>query len=103
MSLFSPLLGVLQNEMTPMTIGNSPLFDFLQRSKAAKTDDIIVEAAISDARRLSGAVDSTHLGRQQLRAPNLITPAKGNPGTRTVMWPIRSSYNRAGTAIGNLI
>jgi hypothetical protein len=57
--LSSPL-GVLQNSTSPMTIYNPPLFDLLEGSKAAKAGKVIVQAAISYARGLSGAVDITH-------------------------------------------
>jgi hypothetical protein len=56
----SPLLGVLQNDAAPMIIGNPPLFDLLQGSKAAEAGKVIVQAAIAYARGLSGAVDITH-------------------------------------------
>jgi hypothetical protein len=54
------LLGVLQNDTAPMIIDNPPFFDLLERSKAAEAGKIIVQAAISNARGLSGAVDITH-------------------------------------------
>jgi hypothetical protein len=76
----SPLLGVLQNDMAPTIIGNSPLFDLLERSEAAETGKVIVQAAISYARGLNGGVDITHLHAQNCEAPNLSTQAKGNPG-----------------------
>jgi hypothetical protein len=56
----SPLLGVLQNDAAPMIIDNPPFFDLLQRSKAAEARQVIVQAAISYARGLIGAVDVTH-------------------------------------------
>jgi hypothetical protein len=56
----SPLLGVLQNDTAPMIIDNPPFFDLLQRSKAAEARQVIVQAAISYARGLIGAVDVTH-------------------------------------------
>jgi hypothetical protein len=76
----SPLLGVLQNDTALMIIDHRPLFDLLNGSKAAKTDIIIVQAAISYARGLSAAVDITHWRRAHGEASDLITPAKGNPG-----------------------
>jgi hypothetical protein len=54
------LLGVLQDDAAPMIIDNPPFFDFLQGAKAAEAVKLIVEAAISYARGLSGAVDITH-------------------------------------------
>jgi hypothetical protein len=54
------LFGVLQNDAAPMIIGKPPLFDLLQGSKAAEAGQIIVQAAISHARGLSGVVDITH-------------------------------------------
>jgi hypothetical protein len=59
MRLSAPF-GVLQNDEAPMMIGDTPFFDFVHGSKAAEAGQIIVQAAISDARRLSGAVDFTH-------------------------------------------
>src|SRR5882757_3677025 len=56
----SALLGVLQNDAAPMITDNLPFFDLPQGSKAAETGEAIVEAAISNARGLSGAVDITH-------------------------------------------
>jgi len=76
----APLLGVLQNDTAPMIIDHRPLFDLLDRSKAPETDIVIVQAAISYARGLSGVVDITHLRQALVEAPNLITAAKGNPG-----------------------
>jgi hypothetical protein len=56
----SPLLGVLQNDTVPVIIGHPPFFDLLQGSKAAEAGKVIVQAAISYARGLSGAVDIIH-------------------------------------------
>jgi hypothetical protein len=56
----SSLLGVLQNNTAPMIVDNPPLFDLLQGSKAAKAGKVIVQAAISYAWGLSGAVGITH-------------------------------------------
>jgi hypothetical protein len=50
----------LQNDATPMMIDNPPFLNLLQGSKAAAAGKVIVQAAISYARRLSGAVDITH-------------------------------------------
>jgi hypothetical protein len=47
--------------MAPTIIYNAPLFDLLERSKAAEAGKVIVQAAISHARGLSGGVDFTHL------------------------------------------
>jgi hypothetical protein len=66
MCLFPPL-GILQNNAASMVIDNPPLFDLLQRAEAAETGIVIVEAAVSDARRLSGAVGITHLRRAPWR------------------------------------
>ena len=66
--------------MTPTIIDNAPLFDLLERSKAAEAGKVIVQAAISYARGLNGGVDITHLHAHDCEAPNLITQAKGNPG-----------------------
>ena len=54
------LPGVLQDDTAPMIIDYPPFFDLLQGSKAADADEVIVQAAISYARGLSGAVDITH-------------------------------------------
>jgi len=43
-----------------MIVDNRPFLDFLQGSKTAEAGIIVVQAAISDARGLSGAVDITH-------------------------------------------
>src|SRR5271168_2935452 len=76
-----PPLGILQNNKPSMIIDNAPLFNFLQRSKAAETGEVIVQAAISDARRLSRAVVITHLRRaKKCEVSNLSTQAKRNPG-----------------------
>src|SRR5580704_13515702 len=50
--------------MPPMIIGDPPLFDLIERSKAAETGKIIVEAAISNAWGWNAAVDFTHLFRE---------------------------------------
>jgi hypothetical protein len=50
----------LQNDAAPMITDNLPFFDLPQGSKAAETGKAIVEAAISNARGLSSAVDITH-------------------------------------------
>jgi len=55
-----PLLGVMQNDTAPLVIDDAPFFDLLQRSKAAETGKVIVQAAISYARRLSSAVYINH-------------------------------------------
>jgi hypothetical protein len=56
----STLLGVLQNDAASMIIGNAPFLDLLQGTEAAEAGEVIVQAAISYARGLSGAVDITH-------------------------------------------
>ncbi len=61
--LFPPL-GILQNNAASMVIDSPPLFDLLQRAEAAETGIVIVEAAISHARR---AVGITHLLQAPLR------------------------------------
>jgi hypothetical protein len=43
-----------------MIIDNQPFLDLLQGSKAAQADKVIIQAAISYARGLSGVVDITH-------------------------------------------
>jgi hypothetical protein len=59
----SALLGIFQNDAAPMVIDKRPFLDFLERAKAPETDIIIVQAAISYARGLSGACEITHLRR----------------------------------------
>jgi hypothetical protein len=54
------LLGVLQNDAAPMSIDESPFLDLLQGSEAAEAGEVIVQAAISYARGLSGDVGITH-------------------------------------------
>jgi hypothetical protein len=85
----SALLGVLQNDAAPMMIGYTPFFDFLHGSKAAEAGQIIIQAAISDARGLSGAVDISHCRRAQLRGLEFDHTRKGESGrciTRTGRW-----------------
>jgi hypothetical protein len=73
----APLPGVLQNDPAPMVIDNGPFLDFLHGSKAAETDIIVVQAAISYARGSSGVVDITHWRRvMRARRSNLNTQAK---------------------------
>ncbi len=52
--------GVLQNDAPTMIVDNAPFFDLIQGSKAAEAGQVIVQAAISYARGLSGAVDIIH-------------------------------------------
>jgi hypothetical protein len=77
-----PLLGVLQNDTAPMIIDNPPLFDLLQGSKAAEAGKTIVQAAISYARGLSGAVDITHWRNAQLRGSEFDHTGEGESGQR---------------------
>jgi len=56
----SPLRGVLQNDAAPTIIDKPPFLDLLQGPKAAEAGKFIVEAAISYAWGLRGAVDFTH-------------------------------------------
>jgi len=56
----SALTGVLQNDAATMTIDQPPFFDLIQGSKTAEAGQVIVQAAISYARGLSGAVDIIH-------------------------------------------
>ena len=77
----TPLPGVLQNDLALLVIDQRPLLDFLQGTKAAETDVVIVEAAISYARGLSGVVDVTHwCPAHRARHSNLITPVTVIPG-----------------------
>jgi hypothetical protein len=50
----------LQYGAASMIVDHGPLFDLLQGSKAAEAGQVIVQAAISDAGGLSGAVDIIH-------------------------------------------
>jgi hypothetical protein len=63
-----------------MVIDDAPLFDLLQRAKAAETSVVIVEAAIAYARRLSGAFSITHLRRAQLRGLEFDHTGHGKSG-----------------------
>jgi hypothetical protein len=74
----SALLRVLQNDAAPMHIDEPPFFDLFQRSKTAEASEIIVQAAISYARRLRGDVHITHC-KAELRGLDLITRPKLNP------------------------
>jgi hypothetical protein len=40
------MFGVLQNDSTSMTIDQAPGLDLLQGSKAAKTSQIVIQAAV---------------------------------------------------------
>ena len=64
--LFPPP-GILQNNAASMMIDDPPFFDLLQRAEAPETSIVIVEAAVSHARRLSGAVGITHFRRAPWR------------------------------------
>jgi hypothetical protein len=63
---FSPLPGVFQNAMAPTLVDHAPFFDLLDRPKAAEADKIIVQAAVSYTRGLSGGVDITHIRPSKL-------------------------------------
>jgi hypothetical protein len=82
----SALIGVLQYVTALMIVDDSPVFDLLERSKAAKADEVVVQAAIADARRLDGAVDITHLRRMRLCAAVNSRPCgwHGASGERVV-------------------
>jgi hypothetical protein len=53
-------LGALQDDPAPIVADNPPLFDLFHAPKAAEADEIIIQAAISYTRRLSGTVDVGH-------------------------------------------
>jgi len=57
----SALLGVLQNDMTAISVNQPPFLDLLESPKAAQAGIVIVEAAISDAGGLSRTGEITHL------------------------------------------
>ena len=44
------MFGILQNDTAPLDIDKSPLLDFLQGSEATEAREVIVQAAIADAR-----------------------------------------------------
>jgi hypothetical protein len=46
----SALLGILQNHPAPLSVGQPPFFDLIQRSKTAKAGQVIAQTAISYAR-----------------------------------------------------
>jgi hypothetical protein len=46
----------LQDDAPSSIIDDAPFFDLLQRSKAAEAGEIVVQAAVSNARGLSGGV-----------------------------------------------
>jgi hypothetical protein len=75
----SALLCVLQNDAAPIHIDEAPLFDLLQRSKTAEAGEIIVQAAISYARRLRGAIHFT-LCKAELRGPEFEHTAEVKSG-----------------------
>jgi hypothetical protein len=77
---FPPLLGVLQNDTAPMIIDNSPFLDFLERSKAAKAGEVVIQTAIPYARGLGGGVDGTHLCRPGLRGFEFDHMGEGESG-----------------------
>jgi hypothetical protein len=60
LTCLSALLGAPQNDTAPMIVGNAPILDFLQGSKAAEADETVVQAAISYAGGLNRTVDITH-------------------------------------------
>jgi hypothetical protein len=53
-------LGGLQDDLASFVTGNPPLLDFFHRPKTADADEVIIQAAISYTRRLSGIVDAGH-------------------------------------------
>jgi hypothetical protein len=59
MRLFA-LPGVLQNDAAPRQVDHAPFLDLFQGSKAAETGEVVVQAAVSDAGGVSGAVDISH-------------------------------------------
>jgi hypothetical protein len=63
----APSPGIVQDDPAPMRIGNPPLLDLLQGSKAAETRIVIIEAAVAYARGSSGAVGVAHCDRARLR------------------------------------
>ncbi len=56
----SALLGASQNDVASMSIDGRPFLDLFQGSKAAEAGQVVIQAAISDARGLSGNVAITH-------------------------------------------
>jgi hypothetical protein len=68
MSLLA-LHGVLQDDQTSIVVDDAPLLDLLDGSKTAETGKVIVQAAISNAGRLHGAGDVTHLRQARFHGP----------------------------------
>jgi hypothetical protein len=66
--------------MAPTIIDDPPFFDLLERSKAAEAGKVIVQAAISYARGLSGGVDIIHLCRPGLRGFEFDHTGEGESG-----------------------
>jgi hypothetical protein len=61
-----PVAGVLQNDAATAIIHEPPFFDLFQGSKAAQAGELVVQAAIADARGLNCAAGVTH-GSAQLQ------------------------------------
>jgi hypothetical protein len=77
-----PLPGVVQNDTAAMIIDDAPFLDLLDRAKTAEADEIVVQAAISNARGLSGSVDITHFGR--VRTTRLRIGSHTRTGIRAI-------------------
>jgi hypothetical protein len=87
--LFSSLLGIPQNDAAPIRIDHAPFSDLVERPKAAEANVVIVQAAISDARGLSGAVDVAHWGRARLTGFELDHTGERQSGHRITGRSIR--------------
>jgi hypothetical protein len=55
-------LGIQQNNAAPMLVDDSPLLDLLDGPKTPDADIEVVQAAVSYAGGLGGALDLAHAG-----------------------------------------
>jgi hypothetical protein len=75
------LLSIAQNRLAPMIVDQRPFLNFLQRTEAAETGVVIVQAAVSYTGRLSEAVRIMHWD-------NLITDTRRIQDTHhSDCWP----------------
>jgi hypothetical protein len=90
MRLFA-LPGVLQNDAAPMNVDHAPFLDLFQGSEAAEAGEVVVQAAISNAGGLSGAVDFTHGYGVEVAACVALVPGETLCGWNTLnlgsTWP----------------
>jgi hypothetical protein len=74
------LRGVLQDQLAAMLVGKGPLLDLFQGSKASQAGQVVAQAAIPDARRLSGVVHITHKYRSRKRTSEFDHMEVGRSG-----------------------